>query len=184
MTLAEHDELDAAIRQQLRLAEAMAALLKEEPLDLINKGVMLQTIQSDAVQPPPARNGVNKKAKRSASERERSDRDKELDAMILNSPGPTTSPNEPRDRSERDPLRKVKSGVKRDSSVASSSRAGVSSRNTDDSETIRSNGAENKGAGLMSAGTEVFFRHQKGSFNVEGEGIQATISKVFTDRRP
>lgn len=96
---------------------------------------------------------------------------------MADSPGPSPSD------SRKDGLKRVKAATQRSSSVPSSGvRTGAGAKSDDDGALHKGVRAEREGQFVV--GAEVFYRHPKGALNVEGEGIQCIIKKVWTDKKP
>ncbi|EXJ90848.1 hypothetical protein A1O1_03953 [Capronia coronata CBS 617.96] len=159
-----HRRLDALYRENLRYAEMEKKVHDDE--DIINNLAILATMKTNDDLAP--RNGQQKSRKHQRPTVE-SD-------TVVESPGP--SPGDGR----LEMMKRVKGTSQRSSSTASQNRA-VSSAKDDGGETHR--GIQAEKAGLLVAGTEVFYKYPKDQQdNEEGVGIHGIIKKVWQDKKP
>jgi SAGA-associated factor 29 len=168
---AELDRLDTLYRENYKNSEAEQAVLNEEPYELKNQMAIMQALAAtrtnEEAQP---RNGAVPKSRK--LQRQGGDSD-----TVADSPGPSPSD------SRKDGLKRVKGATQRSSSVPSSgARAGAGGKSDDDGALHKGVRAERDGQFVV--GAEVFYRHPKGALNVEGEGIQCIIKKVWLDKKP
>jgi SAGA-associated factor 29 len=170
-TSTELERLDTLYRENLKATEAEKAVLHEEPHDLSNKLAILTALSTSSIKEEAQhRNGAPPKSRK--FQRQGADSD-----AVADSPGP--SPSE----SRKDGLKRVKGATQRSSSVPSSGvRAGAGGKSDDDG--VLNKGVRAEKEGQFVVGAEVFYRHQKGALNVEGEGIQCIIKKVWLDKKP
>lgn len=170
-TSGELERLDTLYRENYKSSEAEQTVLNEEPYELKNQMAIMQALAAtrtnEEAQP---RNGAVPKSRK--LQRQGGDSD-----TVADSPGP--SPSE----SKKDGLKRVKGATQRSSSVPSSgARAGAGGKADDDGALHKGLRAERDGHFVV--GAEVFYRHPKGALNVEGEGIQCIIKKVWPDKKP
>ena len=170
-TSAELDRLDTLYRENLKASEAEKAVLDEEPHELRNRLAIMNALSTSRTnEEAQPRNGAVPKSRK--FQRQSGDSD-----AVADSPGP--SPSE----SRKDGLKRVKGAAQRSSSVPSSGiRAGAGGKSDDDGALHKGLRAEREGQFVV--GAEVFYRHPKGALNVEGEGIQCIIKKVWLDKKP
>jgi SAGA-associated factor 29 len=169
-TSAELDRLDTLYREDYKNSEAEQAVLNEEPYELKNQVAIMQALAASRTnEEAQPRNGAVPKSRK--FHRQGGDSD-----TVADSPGP--SPSE----SRKDGLKRVKGATQRSSSVPSSARAGAGGKIDDDGALSKGVRAERDGQFVV--GAEVFYRHPKGALNVEGEGIQCIIKKVWLDKKP